>query len=164
MGSKVAKVVSIIALDPGNENSAFVRWDGDKIIAKMYAPNPTVLNMLVSYSEVGRDTLYIEKVASYGMPVGESIFETVYWSGRFAQAFGAARVVRMPRMEVKMHLCHNSRAKDGNIRQALIDRFGVVGVKRNPGPFYGVSGDLWAATALAVTAWDKEDAHMALRE
>lgn len=50
-------------------------------------------------------------------------------------------------------------AKDKNIRQALIDRYGVVGTKKNPGFFY-VNGtkfakDMWQAMAVAVTYFDK---------
>ena len=34
--------------------------------------------------------------------------------------------------EEKMNLCGSMKAKDSNIRQALIDRFGEVGTKKNP--------------------------------
>jgi hypothetical protein len=44
------------------------------------------------------------------------------------------------------------RAKDANIRQALIDRFGAVGTKKMPGPLFGVSSHYWAALAVAVYA------------
>lgn len=84
------------------------------------------------------------------MPVGAEVFETVFWSGRFAQAWGL-NFHRIKRHEVKMHLCHNMRAKDGNIRQALIDKLGPQGVKKSPGPTYGISGDCWSALAVAVT-------------
>ncbi|MBV8782506.1 MAG: hypothetical protein JO353_14005, partial [Phycisphaerae bacterium] len=52
------------------------------------------------------------------------------------------------------------RAKDGNIRQALIDRFGptkerAIGKKKSPGPLYGMSGDCWSALAVAVTYADQ---------
>jgi hypothetical protein len=62
---------------------------------------------------------------------------------------------------VKMHLCGNTRAKDGNIRQALLDRFGpgkaiACGTKKQPGPLYGVSKDVWQALALAVTWSDQQ--------
>jgi hypothetical protein len=48
------------------------------------------------------------------------------------------------------------KAKDSNIRQALIDRFGEVGVKARPGFFYGFKKDIWAAFAVGVTYLDKK--------
>lgn len=143
----------VIAIDPGNVQSAMVTWDGETLSFDK-DENPRILKSLLCFTEL-EWPLVIEKVASYGMPVGETIFETVYWTGRFAQAYGVERVTRIPRMDVKMHLCHTSRAKDGNIRQALIDRFGPPGTKKKPGRLYGVSGDSWAALALAVLAYDK---------
>jgi hypothetical protein len=44
------------------------------------------------------------------------------------------------------------RAKDPNVRQALLDKIGPVGTKKNPGPLYGVSGHGWSALAVAVYA------------
>lgn len=75
--------------------------------------------------------MVIEMIASYGMPVGKEVFDTCVWIGRFVEASG------MPtnyiyRKDEKMNICHSMRAKDSNIRQALIDRFGVVGTKKNP--------------------------------
>jgi hypothetical protein len=146
----------LLAIDPGPEYSALVVWDGVSIIQKLYAPNRKILRELRPWR--GETTCVIERVASYGMPVGEEVFETVYWSGRFAQAFGAGRVSRIPRLQVKLHLCHDSRAKDANIRQALVDRFGgkdkAIGKKASPGPLYGIGGDLWSALAIAVMWWD----------
>jgi len=91
------------------------------------------------------------------MAVGAEVFETVFWSGRFAQAW-SRRFERMPRREIKQHLCHSARATDANIRQALIDRFGgtekAIGKKKTPGPLYLLKGHLWAAFAVAITWWD----------
>ena len=57
-----------------------------------------------------------------------------------------------------MALCKNNRAKDKNIRQALIDRFGpgkaAIGTKKAPGPLYGLKSHLWSALAVAVVAAD----------
>jgi hypothetical protein len=99
--------------------------------------------------------LAIEQIASYGMPVGFEIFETAVWSGRFMQACEHSKIVRIPRKEVCLHLCGSPRAKDGNIRQALIDRLGAPGTKKHPGPTYGVCKDEWSAVAVAVTASDR---------
>jgi hypothetical protein len=60
------------------------------------------------------------------------------------------------RAEEKMNLCYSMKAKDSNIRQALIDRFGEVGTKNNPGFFYGFKKDIWAAFAVGVTYLDKK--------
>ena len=121
------------------------------VLHHAYAANLEILSELEWWKN---GQCVIERVASYGMPVGEEIFKTVYWSGRFAQSFGADNVQRVPRLKAKLHLCHDSRAKDANIRQALIDRFGKPGTKKEPSILYGITGDLWAALALAVTWWD----------
>ncbi len=142
----------ILAIDPGPTESAWVLWNG-RLLDFGKDDNGHVLAVIRDWRNEER--CVIEQVASYGMPVGAEVFETVYWSGRFAQAFGADRVSRIPRLQIKMHVCHNSRANDGNIRQALIDRFGRPGTKKQPGLLYGVTKDVWAALAVAVTWWDQ---------
>jgi len=143
----------ILAIDPGPTHSAFVDWNGSEISAMGIPENQVLVDNINQFTDGIRGNLVIEQVASYGMPVGAEVFETVFWSGRFAQAF-RGQFHRLPRIKIKQHLCHDSRAKDGNIRQALIDRFGPPGTKRSPGLLYGVKKDIWAALALAVTWWD----------
>ena len=53
------------------------------------------------------------------------------------------------RRDVKMWLCGTPRAKDPNIAQALRDKYGDPGTKKNPGKIYGVKSHLWAALAVA---------------
>ena len=97
--------------------------------------------------------LAIEMIASYGMAVGREVFETCVWIGRFKQAYPDPDAVKLVyRKDVKLHLCGSARAKDANIRQALIDKLGPVGTKKAPGPLYGVTSHAWAAVAVAVTA------------
>lgn len=146
----------ILGLDPGPEQSALVVLDRSLIVNAWQQPNDFILERVYGLRhELPDAVLVIEQIASYGMPVGAEVFETVFWSGRFAEAFGMHRVHRIKRLDVKMHLCHDSRAKDGNIRQALIDRFGPAGTRANPGVLYGISKDLWAALAVGVTWQDK---------
>ena len=152
----------VIAIDPGPEESALLVLVGNTITHAMYDDNDAIVDWLYKERDLcgigtGRHKfpLVIEKIASFGMPVGAEVFETVYWSGRFAEAYGAKYVSRITRIEVKNHICHSARAKDGNVRQALIDRFGPVGTKKKPGPLYGISGDLWSALAVAVTWADQ---------
>jgi len=150
--------MNILAIDPGPNESAFVIWDGSKIWDMDKLSNYELLDFLrIRAFKVLPSALIVEQIKSYGMAVSDSIFDTVFWSGRFCEAWDGAKFGfwdRLPRMQVKMHLCHNSRAKDANIRQALIDRIGEQGKKANPGPTYGVKGDIWAALAVAVYAWD----------
>jgi hypothetical protein len=110
--------------------------------------------------------LAVEMIASYGMPVGREVFETCVWIGRFVQHWtnhtngGPYRLVY--RSEVKIHVCGTQRAKDGNVRQALIDMFPPagggkvpqIGTKPEPGPLYGVTSHAWQALGVAVTAED----------
>ena len=145
---------TVLAVDPGPEQSAYVMFDGRAVIEFAKVPNKELLwRCGLTYDS--SIVLVVEQVAAMGMAVGAEVFETVFWSGRFAQQWRSTWD-RMKRHEVKMHLCGNTRAKDGNIRQALIDRFGpgkqaAIGTKKNPGPLYGVSGDCWQALALAIT-------------
>jgi hypothetical protein len=90
------------------------------------------------------------------MAVGASVFETCVWIGRFMQVSQQAGsdFSRVFRRDIKLHLCNSPRAKDGNVRQALIDRLGPQGTKKAPGPTYGVKSHEWAALAVAVYGWD----------
>jgi hypothetical protein len=145
----------ILAIDPGPVESAFVHYDG-AIGEVGKISNEAMREKLYSYQyRLGPSVVVIEMIASYGMPVGVDVFETCVWIGRFMEIFGANYAHRITRGEVKMHLCHSMRAKDANIRQALIDKFGPPGTKKNPGKTYGISGDVWAALAVAVTYFDK---------
>jgi hypothetical protein len=105
----------------------------------------------------------IEMVASYGMAVGREVFETCVWIGRFAETIrtgsgGTLFADLVDRRDVKLHHCHSAKAKDANVRQALIDRFGDKGTKSNPGWFYGFKADVWQAMALAVYVADTLEA------
>lgn len=92
------------------------------------------------------------------MSVGESVFQTCVWIGRFVQLADelGKSYDFIYRKEEKINLCQTLRAKDSNIRQALIDRFGEVGTKKNQGFFYGFKNDIWAAFAVGVTYLDKQ--------
>jgi hypothetical protein len=147
--------MNIIAIDPGTTHSAVIGRSDKGTMLKTYVENGEVLKYLpLSDCEV-----VIEMVASYGMPVGKETFETVLWIGRFVQLQkqkqGGVRLVY--RKDIKMHLCQSMRAKDANIRQALIDKVGPVGSKKKPGPLYGVSSHLWSALAVAIYAQECPD-------
>lgn len=151
----------ILAIDPGNEESGFVLMNGYKPVEFGKESNISVLARACC---VEYDYLVIEMVAHYGkgMPAGKTVFDTCVWIGRFEQAAWQRnkefRIVL--RMEEKMNLCGDSRAKDGNVRQALIDRFAKTpngkGTKKDKDWFYGFREDIWSAYACGVTWLDKE--------
>jgi hypothetical protein len=146
----------ILAIDPGNKESAYVWLDNNlKPFTFGKVQNEELLGLIKEFPKSQKDSFVVEMVASYGMAVGKEVFETVFWIGRFWEACQLKNKYRMFRKDVKINLCNNMKAKDGNIRQALIDRFGPVGVKKNPGWFYGVSKDVWSAIAVGVTFADQ---------
>jgi hypothetical protein len=152
----VAAVSTILALDPGTTETGWVIFDGLKVLDSGVCDNVSLLaNMGGRLSSLAPapSALAIEMIASYGMAVGREVFETCVWIGRFQQAWHAPdHVMKVYRKDVKMLLCGTPRAKDPNIRQALIDMFGPQGTKSAPGPLYGVKSHAWAALGVAVTA------------
>jgi hypothetical protein len=149
----------ILAIDPGTEQSGWAEFDGSRVLDSGVMPNADILARLPH--EQRATTLAIEMIASYGMPVGREVFETCVWIGRFVQAWHDPEAVRLVyRRDVKLHLCGTSKAKDPNVRQALLDLFPrtgggatpQIGTKAHPGPLYGVSTHAWPALGVAITA------------
>jgi hypothetical protein len=150
----------VLAIDPGYEISAWVRFDGRRVLGHAIEPNAALEERLLTLPEGDVAAVVLEQIESYGMAVGREVFETVFWTGRFfAASAGLGRVERMPRKVVKLHLCQSARAQDSNIRVALLDRFGgpavAIGKKKTPGPLFGIKSHLWAALALAVV-WSEQ--------
>lgn len=147
----------ILAIDPGPTESAYVIYNVETGDVPDFGKwdNVRLLELLRTAYRLGDlSTIVIEKVEGFGMAVGAEVFETVYWSGRFAEAAYPVHVDRIGRRAIKLHLCGQARAKDANVRQALIDGYGgpaAIGKKASPGPLYGIAGDVWSALAVAVT-------------
>jgi hypothetical protein len=151
----------IIAVDPGTTESAYVVYRDSTPRAFGKRANDDLLYGMRTAELVDADTtLVIEMIASYGMPVGREVFETCVFIGKMIEAWRGPHAL-VYRRDVKLHLCGQARAKDANIRAALIDRFGpgkdkAIGTKKAPGPLYGVSADVWSALAVAVTYSDTQ--------
>lgn len=152
--------MKILAIDPGNIESAYCVIDEETYMPEEFGKvkNEILLNLIYSRlsNSVNYYTMVIEMIASYGMPVGKEVFETCVWIGRFIELARLQNidVEYIYRKDEKMNICHSMKAKDSNIRQALIDRFGPVGTKKNPGWFYGFKADIWQAYAVGVTYLD----------
>lgn len=185
----------IIAIDPGNELSGYVILDISKgfpgelvkfgkvseydLKGNIYFFFKDALNAGVKQSEIHTA---IEMVASYGMAVGQTIFDTCAVIGRLEQyittvsmasdnklnKYGLDKNIhRVYRKRVSseginsttMELCNTTKAKDSNIRQAILDLYPSigggktpqVGTKKEPGPLYGISGDAWQALGIGLT-------------
>lgn len=136
----------ILAIDPGTAQSAFMQWNG-AMWEHGTVSNDELLVRLPDLSS-GSNLVAIEMIASYGMPVGREVFDTCVWIGRF-WSHCVAPVHLIYRKDIKMYLCGTPRAKDGNIRQALIDKYGAPGTRKQPGATYGISKHLLSALAIA---------------
>lgn len=153
--------MNMLAIDPGTAESGYVIYDGKGVCEAGVLPNE---DMLIRVRQWPANRLALEMIASYGMAVGREVFETCVWIGRFQQAWRDPTAVEfIYRRDVKQHLCGTSKAKDANIRQALLDLFPrtgggktpQIGTKAQPGPLYGVSSHAWPALAVAITATEK---------
>jgi hypothetical protein len=152
--------MNILAIDPGNIESAYAVLDEQlKPIEFGKVENYRMLDVIDKWGET-INHFAIECVASYGMAVGQEIFETCIWIGRFIERaeckldYEYQYIQKIYRKDVKINLCGSMKAKDANIRQSLIDRFGIVGTKKEKGWFYGVSKDVWSAVAVGITYYD----------
>ena len=149
----------IFAIDPGTTHSGWVLMHDGSLVASGVCANH---EMLDNIGLADATLMAVEMIASYGMAVGKEVFETCVWIGRFVEAWDRRwcelneRHRLVYRKDVKLHLCGTPRAKDANIRQALIDKWGgkavAVGTSKKPGPLYGVKSHAWAALGVAVTA------------
>lgn len=152
----------ILSIDTGTTKSGYCFMsDSYELFEHGKLDNEEILNKIY---DSDFDTLVVEMIASYGMSVGQSVFESCIWIGRFIEAatkYKNARIDKIYRKDEKINLCGSMKAKDSNIRQALIDRFAKFdfkngkGTKNNRDFFYGVSKDAWMAIACAVCSIDK---------
>jgi len=180
--------MNVLAIDPGNEYSAWCRYDGTRPVEFAKDTNEELVFQL-GFIQPDSLHLAIEYMEPRGMPTSAQEMDTQFWAGRLVQAAGADWTP-IKRREVKIHLCGSMKAKDANIRQSLIDKFGgddaAIGGKKcprckgkgwfgagrptctecggrkwlhPPGPLYGIAKDVWSALAIAVTWYEKHNQH-----
>jgi len=150
------------AIDPGNIHSAYCSIDtiSLKPLAFGKITNAELYLLIKDSIFVEDDSAVIEMIASYGMSVGKEVFDTCFWIGRYYETL-SRKLYNPPqllyRKEEKLHICGSMKAKDTNIRQALIDRFAKHDLKNGKGTasnkdwFYGFKADFWAAYSVAIT-------------
>ena len=159
----------LLAIDPGNKESGYVIADVyeekiQRILDLGKIKNKELLEV-IQWQTLGITDVAIEMVASYGMAVGATVFDTCVWIGRFMQQVKTfipnADMHRIYRKDEKITICGSMKAKDSNIRQALVDIYAPgednygKGTKDKPGFFYGFKSDIWQAFAVAHTYVEK---------
>lgn len=153
--------MKILAVDPGTVQSGFVVFNSEtrQVEESGIVENEELLHRS-SWSDA--DILVIEMVGSYGMPVGQTTFETVLWIGRFIQYAVANKILYKKlykKIDINPALCFSNKAKDTNIRRAVLDMFEPtgggknpeIGTKSQPGPLFGVNSHAISALAVALT-------------
>lgn len=183
--ARVPRVPYVLAIDPGPESSAFVRWDGGTVLASGHHANELILDE-IRLIDV-ECAVAVERVSSYGaLRAAAVLLDTAMWAGRF---YELARALPRPVgfitfPDVRRHLTGLGNGKEVDVRQALIDRFGEPrgrkcpackgrgkaglgrargpcavcagsGWERAPSVTARVTGHEWSALAVAVTWWDR---------
>lgn len=129
--------MKLLAIDPGTYESAFVIFDCEPDLPTLFGKwdNAVLLREIHVGERFATGYCAIEMIGHYGtgMPAGGEVFDTCVWIGRFFEAwwqrqggekFGLNQPELIKRATVKAHLCRSAKAKDGNVRQAVIDRYG----------------------------------------
>ena len=153
----------IFAIDPGNEFSAWCVMNREyELLGFAKETNREVMQHMIEWLPKV-DQVVIERMMNYSNNVGQTVFMTCEWIGRFSQ--DAEKVVPVDyifRKDEKMYLCQTMKANDSAIRHALIDRFAKFdkvngkGTSKNRDVFYGVTKDIWSAIAIATVFQDME--------
>ena len=154
----------VLAIDPGNEETGYVLADKDtrKPIEFGKIANRELADMMLN-GTLGFDEFVSERMESMGTLIGRTVLEACEWVGRFSQIAEVVgcEVNYVYRHEEKIHICNDSRAKDSNIRRALIDRFAKTangkGTSKNPDFFHGFKADVWSAYAVLTVYLDRKD-------
>jgi Holliday junction resolvasome RuvABC endonuclease subunit len=149
--------VTIYAIDPGPTHSGFVIFDpeamrvveSDKALA-----NANVMQWCRDKFFSAPHEFACECIEAMYAHVGKETVQTIRFCGAIEEAVisRGGFIHMLSPQEVKKRVCGTASAKDPAVRQALIDRLGPPGTKKNPGPTFGVSSHAWRALAVAVAA------------
>ena len=151
-----------LGIDSGNRACGVVLYDSERRDAtRILAPCASlpvdhVPALFASLHSI--DFVAIERVQSTGQS-GNDLLRTCEVVGRLWQSAEAEGhgVMLLYRREVCSWLHVHGAGKDAQVRRAMIEMHGgdkraAVGLKRSPGPLYGVSGHAWQALGLSYVA------------
>ena len=168
----------VLGIDSGTTETGWVVWDNSKkaiVPATFFAKVPQFKNrpklmgkdnnnqlirfiLPVIFETHVVEVVGIEMFAGYGRSVGRSTFDACRWVGRFEELCLTSNLpvtLVYRKMDVCPWICRTVKAKDKDIRAALIKMYGIPGTKKKPGALYGMANDMWSALAIAVTTVEK---------
>ena len=160
----------ILAIDPGSEQSGVVSYNivSSRVVALPVMANDELRSLIYEWKDSIMWThLIIEYPHVRGQMMKSQVIETIFWVGRFAEAWGNMDTfIRFDKSEVNLRLCGRRAVKKGSTRRALIERFPAtgggsepaIGTKKAPGPLYYIKGSTdhkWDALAVAVAYADR---------
>jgi Holliday junction resolvasome RuvABC endonuclease subunit len=117
--------MKILGIDPGNEESAYALVnDRYEILSADKVGNSELLEVI---DMMDYDTISLESIQSYGMPVGRTTFETCFMIGRIIQMAVDRNkpCLLYPRPKIAQGIIgQGGKYNDTTMRQALLIRFG----------------------------------------
>lgn len=167
----------ILGIDPGSKQTGLCvfRPTSFNVEDPCVLPNEEVLKYLtykIGNPKAGKVMIrwvVQEMISSYGFSVGQSVFDTIRWNGRFTQHLcelaennpeNRLSVVGVPRFRIKQVLCGpGGKRDDASVVAALKRRFYRYHRvpeefhqpgRRGCGPLKDVKQDAWQALAAAV--------------
>jgi len=160
-------MITLFSIDPGESESGWILLDVDTInkkimiIDRYHSVNKDIFKIILKFSVTNpRIIIVIEDIVSYGMAIGQTTIETIKYIGRFHQKaldLNLKNIYFIDRPSIKLNLCHNRTAKDGNVIRSLKNRFGEFGTIKNQQPLYKLKGmpsgmlnHVWSALALSI--------------
>ena len=157
--------MKIIGVDPGTSQTGWVIYNtiSHSVENSGVTDNEEFLNSVIENEDY--DIMAIERIASYGMPIGAETIRTIEYIGRYWQKvldsnkISAKVELFYKKVDINPTICGSNKAKDANIRQAIMDMFPKngggsnpsVGTSKQPGVLYGIGTHKWAALAVALT-------------
>lgn len=186
-------IKDFMSVDPGNKKSGWLRYKlsstavgGIRIVDHGVEENDI---LFLDCTKLEHVHLAIETPKPRGMPTAAEEMDTLIFAGGLTRMWGYLGIgpwSMVFRQDVKVHLCGAAQARDVNVRQALIDRFGgdtaMTGLKcsackgkgwlgrgrqpcpacngskweQAPGELYGFASHAWSALAVACYWADKK--------
>jgi hypothetical protein len=158
-------MLKILAIDPGQIESAWVLMEGLKIHSCNIEENELIRKAL-DFDEWQQDVIALEYVVAYGRS-GKEVSDTAFEAGRLIQSSKSA-FFPYTRSKVRGHLC-GSRGSDSKIIEELVRRFtpdtfakyvnnelswNKTVMEAKEKYFKDFRKDIWQAYALGVTYYD----------